>query len=128
MPTYRQHLAQADHNERFVSSFDVDSTQFNDWVVTGMFYAALHYVNAYLAYAGYPPSRYKSHGRREGCMARDRKLRHDTSLYDCYEDLHNDSESARYYMKKLPPADVRQLRDVQLRTVRDAILALLPSP
>jgi len=55
MPTQQQHLVQAKHNEDFVNSFDLQTTPYLDWVVTGIYYAALHYVESYLALQGKHP-------------------------------------------------------------------------
>ena len=44
-----EHLSQALHNRDFWSSFDLDTAAFNDWVVTGIFYEGVHWVEAYLA-------------------------------------------------------------------------------
>ena len=49
MPARDNHLHQAQHNEAFVASFNLDSTAYLDWAVTGIFYAALHFYNQYRA-------------------------------------------------------------------------------
>ena len=48
MPTITEHIAQAEHNRDFWVSYDIDSTQFLDWVVTGIFYEGVHWIEAYL--------------------------------------------------------------------------------
>ena len=45
MPQPTEHIAQAEKNERLYDS--LLGTEFNDWAITGLFYAALHYVDAY---------------------------------------------------------------------------------
>ncbi|MGH8545751.1 MAG: hypothetical protein ACREX3_19430, partial [Gammaproteobacteria bacterium] len=45
MPSENQHLIQARHNEDFVQ-YLINAIRFNDWVATGIFYAAVHYVEA----------------------------------------------------------------------------------
>ena len=52
MPSSLTHRQQAQHNEEFIASFDLDSTPYLDWVVTAIFYAALHFVDSYLAIRG----------------------------------------------------------------------------
>lgn len=44
MPTADQHRQQAEHNKAFVQSFDLDTSPYLDWVVTAIFYTALHLV------------------------------------------------------------------------------------
>src|SRR5437762_2448334 len=50
MPGTQDHLDQAQHNEQFFAK--IDPSVNGDWAVTVLFYAALHYVDAYrmLAY------------------------------------------------------------------------------
>lgn len=45
MPTENQHLIQARHNEDFIQHL-INTGRFSDWAATGMFYAAVHYVEA----------------------------------------------------------------------------------
>jgi hypothetical protein len=45
-PQFFNHKSQASHNERFVSFLNPTQTKYPDWVATGAFYIALHYVNA----------------------------------------------------------------------------------
>jgi hypothetical protein len=45
MPTEDQHLVQARHNEEVVQHL-ISTPRFNDWAATGIFYAAVHYVEA----------------------------------------------------------------------------------
>jgi len=51
-PLYNSHKNQATHNEQFVNSLSPPKTQYPDWVATGAFYVALHYVNASAAKLG----------------------------------------------------------------------------
>jgi len=48
MPTKIEHITQAEHNRDFWSSYNLSSTPFLDWVVTGIFYEGVHWVEAYL--------------------------------------------------------------------------------
>ena len=52
MPTKDEHVQQAEHNRQFWSSTNVPLTPFVDWVVTGIFYEAVHWVEAFLASTG----------------------------------------------------------------------------
>ncbi len=46
MGTKEAHHKKAQHNEDFFNHFDLKTTPFLDWVVTAIFYAALHHIRA----------------------------------------------------------------------------------
>ena len=46
MPQPTEHIAQAEKNEGLYDN--LVGTEFNDWAVTALFYAALHYIDAYI--------------------------------------------------------------------------------
>ena len=49
MASKNQHLWQAEHNEEFLKSIEpLESGKFIDWEVTGLFYAGIHYIEAFL--------------------------------------------------------------------------------
>ena len=90
-----------------------------DWAVTGLFYAAVHYVMAYLATKGIHPV---LHQVRNSHVHRDPFL---NPLYIDYRELQNHSEDARY-MERVPvtafaQTDVAKL-SVNLGRVKAAIL------
>lgn len=103
MTTKQQHVDQAAHNRAFWSGFDLDSTTFIDWVVTGIFYEGVHWVEAFLATVGEHPQDH-----------RDRRLamqRHAGRLGATPQDLEvlkTESENARYRCYKHAPSNVRQ--------------------
>jgi hypothetical protein len=119
LPSKAEHLEKAKHNEFFVSTL---GNPFWDWAVTGTFYAALHYIEAYLATkADHPPT----HAIRDSHIYRDSFLR---VLYVDYRELQGESEDARY-MEKLPvtvfgQADVTRLV-ANLEKIRNHILPTL---
>lgn len=102
MPARDEHLQKAGHNESFVSSFNLDSTLFLDWVVTGIFYAALHYVDAYLARNNYHP---KFHAQRNALILKDSNL--GSAIWQSYRDFQDDSWGARYKMQEFTAHEVR---------------------
>ncbi len=87
MPNTAQHRGKAEHNEFFVSE---TGNPFLDWAVCGTFYAALHYVEAYLATKNIHPS---THAGRISCIQRDSRL---NAIYTDYRELLNESRDARY--------------------------------
>jgi hypothetical protein len=82
-----EHLAQAEHNEFFVSSTD---NPFFDWKLIGMFYSALQYVDAYLATQNIHPPDHGERSRQMGNFLKFRPILRD------YRDLKNESRTARY--------------------------------
>ena len=82
------------HNEQFYSSFDLDTTPFLDWVVNGIFYSALHYLDSYLASKGRHPGDHKERIRliwAEPGLGR--------SFFRLYRPLKDESEAGRYDMR-----------------------------
>ena len=49
MPKRNAHTRKAKHNRAFWQSHDITQTSYLDWVVIGMFYEAVHWVEAQLA-------------------------------------------------------------------------------
>lgn len=87
MPNKAEHRTRAEHDEFLVQNID---NPFFDWKVTGTFYSALHYVDAYLAIQNiHPPT----HAIRLGLVRTDPKLK---PVSMDYRDLLNESRTARY--------------------------------
>ncbi|MBM4041274.1 MAG: hypothetical protein FJ290_22455 [Planctomycetes bacterium] len=87
MTTREQHLAQAKANKAFYEEL-LDRPEYHDWALTVLFYAALHYVDAFL-YPSDPPD----HSTRNKLISRSPTLR---SLYRKYRRLQDRSQDARY--------------------------------
>ncbi len=122
MPDRRNHLRQAGHNEKFINHFELDSTIFLDWVVTGIFYSALHYVEAYLATKDI---HLRKHKARDAYF---QKLSDLKRIYRDYRTLKDDSEGARYDLQQFQPQEVHQLFTQEFNTIKNHILRLLPTP
>jgi len=56
-PDPAPHLEQAEHNENF---FHAVRRKFPDWALTGLFYSALQYIDAFLAKKGQMPHDHKT--------------------------------------------------------------------
>ena len=120
MPSREQHISLAEHNERFTDSFDLDATPYRDWLVTGKFYAAVHYVEAYLATRG-------EHSRDH--RARDSKVKRLLpAIKHDYRSLKDESINARYFGYRFSADDVRQAISPALEAVRAHVLGILGSP
>lgn len=97
----RNHLAQADHNRRFWSSFDLNSTPFVDWVVAGIFYEGVHWVEAFLSTRGE-----HSYDHKERLAAMKRNGTEMGPITADLEILKHESENARYRCYKHKPQDI----------------------
>jgi hypothetical protein len=89
LPTTPEHRAKAENNEFLVETLE---NPFWDWAVTGVFYAALHYIEAY--FAGRVPALHPpSHTIRDNHIHSDNTLR---AIYVDYRQLEDESRNARY--------------------------------
>jgi len=87
LPDKDEHRTRAEHDEFLVKNI---GNPFFDWQVTGSFYSALHYVDAYLATKNiHPPT----HSVRLGHVRSDARL---NLVFRDYRDLLNESRTARY--------------------------------
>jgi hypothetical protein len=103
MPNSRDHLNKAKHNEDFYLSLNIDTTPFLDWVVNGVFYSALHYVDSYFAMSGDHPG---DHFERNNLIHADRKL--GRGFYkNFYRPLKDDSNEGRYDVRTFTPHEIR---------------------
>ena len=91
MPNQTKHIAQARHNRQFWCSFDLSSTPFSDWVVSGMFYEGVHWVEVFLSSRGEHSTR---HGQRTSAMRR--HIKEMGPVMPDLEALKVESENARY--------------------------------
>jgi hypothetical protein len=101
MPTHDEHVAQARHNHTFWTSFDINSTPYLDWVVSGIFYEGVHWAEAVLSTLGEHPGNHK-----ERFAAMYRHLTETGIIIADLETLKNESENARYGCYKHAPSDV----------------------
>ena len=103
MPTLQEHLNKAKHNENYYNSFNIDNTPYLDWVVNGIFYSAVHYLDAYLATRTIHPSK---HVERIRYINQDRNLgRH--FYVTTYRPLEQHSRAGRYDMIVFTSIEVR---------------------
>lgn len=119
MPSKNQHLQKAQHDENFVASLDIHTTPFLDWAVTGLFYAAVHYVEGYLATIG---KHSPDHRVRDSAIQRDKKIR---GIYDDFNELKNCSINARYYVVPFTPQGLTQNLIPRLNAIKAHILQVI---
>ncbi len=116
MPPKAEHRTRAEHDEFLVQNID---NPFFDWKVTGTFYSALHYVDAYLATHNIHPA---THSVRLGYVRTDPKLK---PVSRDYRDLLNESRTARYEAATIfNPGDVTAAQR-RLDSIKKLILPLI---
>jgi len=103
MPSREDHINKARHNEQFCSSFDLNRTPFLDWVVNGIFYSALHYLDSFFAIKGKHPG---DHQERIRLIRTERDL--GRTFFQLYRPLKDDSEEGRYNMRAFTPDEIRE--------------------
>ncbi len=120
MPSAEQHRQQAEHNKAFVQSFDLDTSAYLDWVVTGAFYTALHLVEWFLKMRGLA-------GRRDHylCDAHTARMSELRSIYFDYTELKFQSEAGRYECATFSPDVLRHDLLPRLSQIERYIKSLL---
>jgi hypothetical protein len=121
------YVQQAAHNTDLAEYLRANKTECLDWAVTCLFYAAVHYVNAYLVKAHIPiPRKHRAApaeaARRPGrlnIVQQDPAL---SSIYRNYRHLDDESRDARYELRKPSPADYDNRLRPQLERIRNFIL------
>lgn len=113
MPSKVEHRARAEHDEFLVAS---TGNPFFDWKVTGTFYSALHYVDAFLAAQNIHPA---THSIRLGHVQTDPKLK---PVFRDYRDLLNESRTARYEAATIFNQTDASIAQRRLDSIKKAIL------
>lgn len=118
-----RYRGQAEHNLKVaetLSSGDLPSLQ---WAVICMFYAGLHYVNAYFVQAGTPPAGIKSHGARDALIGR-LMPQH---VYRSYKWLKKRSVDMRYDLEKAGECDLEKSRE-RFKAIKTFVDSEIPTP
>lgn len=103
MPNFDDHILKAGHNGNFFKS--LDQNIFPDWVVNGIFYSALHCVDAVLSKSNlHPPL----HHLRGAYIQKNSLLQ---SIYINYRSLEDLSRDARYTNKILTQVEIKECLD-----------------
>jgi hypothetical protein len=118
LPRKRDHLDKAGGNERFAQALDLGASPNVDWAITALFYAALHYVEAYFATTNWHSV---DHRARDSAIQRDNKLK---VIFDDYSELKNYSINARYFIAGFKPTDVKTL-EPHLQNIKTHIVSLI---
>ena len=121
---HTEYIEQAAHNADLASHLRHERTNCLDWAVTCLFYAAIHYVNAYLVKAHIPiPKRHRgSNPKKPGrlnIVQNDSVL---SQIYQEYRHLDDESRDARYELKRPSISDYDTFLISQLVRIREFIL------
>jgi hypothetical protein len=104
VPRKQEHLDKADENERLAMSLDLATPGAASWAMTMLFYAALHFVEAYFATKGF---HHRSHVKRTDAINNDPALR---SVAATYGIMQLDARNARYEAVPCTSADVAKMK------------------
>ncbi len=119
MPSTGEHIKKAKHNEEFADSFDKKKSPYLDWALTGIFYSAVHYIEAFLATKGIHP---RSHAQRTTYIGL--YITNDT-VFDAHDDLKTNSEIARYHCKKIEEKELDKSK-IKLDDIKQTFKKDLP--
>lgn len=101
MPSRNEHLGKAKHNENFYLSCDIDKTLYKDWVVAGVFYTALHLIDAHFALSNKHPF---AHGMRDDWVRNDLRL---SKIWMDYRDLKEFRQKASYKIYNFTSQEIK---------------------
>lgn len=120
MASQVEHIEKAEHNEAFCLS--IEETPYLDWVVTGIFYSALHYTESYLAIKGEHPN---NHPIRNNIIEDDPNL--GWRFYvKMYKPLRDDSYEARYKIRTFAPEEVHNDIIPLLEAIKNHLKKFVP--
>ena len=120
MPNFVEHLAQAQRNEELYTELCGLASQYTEWEIVTLFYASLHYVDAWLA-------------RNEGIHPKSHKQRRDFVMrIDAFQPISEDyaflyrlSIRARYEMEHLSIDAIRSIELNEFANIKRHIRELL---
>ncbi len=119
MPSFSDHVQQATHNEAFYQV--IDKNVYSDWAMTVLFYAALHYIDAFLGQVGIHPG---GHETRDTILSNRKELR---PIYGHYRHLKDCSRNARYYCNSFTLNQLQQCYGGSFAPIRKSVLRLTGS-
>ena len=119
------YVAQAAHNTALADYLRKECPDCLDWAATCLFYAAVHYVNAYLRKSGIAIPRRHRGSEKNKTEGRLNIVQQDATLrfiYYNYRHLDDESRDARYELRKPSESDYDNFLAKHLKSVRDFIL------
>ena len=124
MKHHTEYIQQAAHNADLASHLRRTRKDCLDWAVTCLFYAAIHYVNAYLVKTHIPiPRRHRgSDLKNPGRLNIVQSNSVLSQIYREYRHLDDESRDARYELKRPSVSDYDTFLISQLVRIREFIL------
>jgi len=119
MPTTAEHVSKAVGNESFANAIDTSNPTNIDWKLTVLFYAAMHYVEAYLAKS--MAIHLRSHTTRDGYVTKELNLKR---IRNEYNHLKFFGYNARYEISGFTAKDVTSAL-AYFATIKAALTPLL---
>jgi hypothetical protein len=99
-----QHLQRAADNEAFAKGIDLSVPNNIGWHITATFYAAVHYIQAYLSSHGKYPV---LHTARDAAISKDHRI---SGVFPDYRELKDKSREARYECSILTRQDAQEMQ------------------
>jgi hypothetical protein len=106
MPDIGAHQQQVEHNRQTVAYLQQAGDNYLDWVVTMLFYTALHLVDQVLYHTAQLHPR--NHFQRHAAIANTPEL---TAIYQDYRELEHQSRRSRYECAKFTSEEVEYLAE-----------------
>ncbi len=120
MPDIVTHQQQVGHNRQVSTYLQLAGDTFLDWVVTVMFYTALHLIDQVLAHnAGLHP---RNHRQRHAAMSQQPAL---APVYRDYRELEHQSWRSRYEGARFTAQEVQQLAS-RLNRIEQVVKQIVP--
>ncbi len=120
MPNRIAHLKKAQHNEKFYLSFDIEKTPYKDWIVVGVFYTALHFIDSYFALSNKHPF---AHGMRDDWVRDDWRL---SQIWPDYRDLKEYRQKASYKVYEFNSQEIKNDVLPLLNSIKSYLQKLTP--
>ena len=105
-----KHKQQASHNEKFYCL--IKDHPFYDWAATGLFYAAIHYIEGYLSTKKITVG---NHRDRLSCISKISDLK---PIYNQYRRLYDTSVNARYKFLKINKKQAEDLYKKEFQPIK----------
>lgn len=122
------HIGKAERNEQFFQSSNLRTSPFNEWGVTVLFYAAMHYVDAVLGQETGLPAQQRqpiNHHDRNNGVAQSPTL---SLVYSQYKNLYDRSKDARYKHISFPPGFLNNMETTRFKPVKLCVRTALHLP
>ena len=119
-----KHRQIAEHNEDFFNELD-PSKDFTDWIVTGKFYAAIHWIDSYFLKLKPKTKKdkiHKKHSLREKAVKRNPDT---NELFADIKYLRDQSQQARYQGKRVNAKFISKEIDPRYDNIKYLITTLL---